>query len=351
MGFGLTLASLGSKKASSLLPFIYLGMISPALIYLVKYCLTHFGVDIGVRVPDYLKLYYDYGPLYVHKIAYVAFCTPTFAVALGLLLNNLRHHNLFSLANVVYVATIALILFVFNTFNIKNGMVYAFVLGTIFFITLITSTLKKHAFKKLLLASFVLGLMGIALTDHLHKNPSWGTLTADARVAWDTETYEHWKYGGSKGYPSNSLGQIVSITNYERIAWAKEGAGLIVTNPWGYGLVEESFRHLAKLRWPDSKLLQSHSGWIDLTLGIGLPGILLLLSSLLLTMANLRALSRSKIGLFFAGGRIIWWILLALALIWCTTEISQKVYLDLLLFWLAMGSGFVMGANDGFRRM
>ena len=351
VGFGLALSSIGSKKGSSLYPLIYLGMIAPALIYLVKYCLTHYGVDFGIKIPDYLKLYYSYGPLYVHKIAYVAFCAPTFAVALGMILNNLKCNNFFSLANAVYVASIALILFVFDTFNIKNGMAYAFILGTIFFIVLIASVLKGHTFKKILLAFFVLGLIGIALNDHLLKNSSWRSFAVDVRISWDTSTYDHWKYGGGKGYPSNSLGQVVSITNYERVAWGKEGVGLVASNPLGYGLVEESFGHLAKLRWPDSKLLQSHSGWIDLTLGIGLPGILLLMSSLLLTMVNLNALSNSKMGSFFSGARPIWWILLALALIWCTTEISQKVYLDMLLFWLGLGGGYVLGVNDGSRCM
>ena len=130
---------------------------------------------------------------------------------------------------------------------------------------------------------------------------------------------------------------MVSVTNYERIAWAKEGIKLAIQNPLGYGLIERSFGHLAKLNWPDSKLHQSHSGWIDLTLGIGVPGVALILGAILILLLQLSSVN-PEFG-SFPLVKACQWGLFCLVLMWCTTEISQKVYLDSLLFWIALSSG------------
>ena len=46
-------------------------------------------------------------------------------------------------------------------------------------------------------------------------------------------------------------------------------------------------------------------------------------------------------------GTALWWVLFSLLIMWCTTEISQKVYFDDLLFWLTLGAAYYLGrAND-----
>jgi hypothetical protein len=71
------------------------------------------------------------------------------------------------------------------------------------------------------------------------------------------------------------MGEMVSVGNHELIAWGVAGGEFLLNNPLDYGLIELSFGHLAKERWPESKLHQSHSGWLDFTIGLGLPGITL----------------------------------------------------------------------------
>jgi O-antigen ligase len=139
---------------------------------------------------------------------------------------------------------------------------------------------------------------------------------------------------------------MVSVTNYERMAWAKEGLKFIVQNPLGYGLVERSFGHVAKIQWPDSRLHQSHSGWIDLTLGIGIPGMALIMGALMTLLYQLAKLTKLSNHASIAQnpyGTMIWWVLVSTLIMWCTTEISQKVYFDDLIFWLCLGGGFCMG--------
>jgi hypothetical protein len=202
---------------------------------------------------------------------------------------------------------------------------------------------------KSLLIAVILGSGIFFLANHIQKNDSWRTFQVDAKVALNTDQYQQWKYNGAQGYPNNELGVVVSSTNYERIAWGKEGIKLIWRYPLGYGLIERSFGHLGKIAWPDSILHQSHSGWIDLALGIGIPGIVLILASLLTLLYRLGRLANPNQGLYLSDSpyqSMAWWALFSLLIMWCTTEISQKVFFDSFIFWLALGSGLTLGRQS-----
>jgi hypothetical protein len=79
IGWGLALANtkLSPKVARSLWVLVYLGLLAPTFIYIVKYVLTHYGVQKGWLVPEYWKLHYGSLPFYLPKTAYVCFCLPT----------------------------------------------------------------------------------------------------------------------------------------------------------------------------------------------------------------------------------------------------------------------------------
>ena len=339
LGFGLALANtdLNIKAQKALWALIYLGLLAPTLIYIAKYVFTFYGVQKGWAVPDYWKLYYGSLPFYIPKTAYVCFCLPTLGIALGQLARNIHQHQPFKWANLVYLATIPAVLFVFYGENIKNGVVYSAALLLLFLGVLVFRNFRHYWAIKLLVLGVVLAIGVLFVANSLQTNDSWRTFSADAKIARDTQTYQQWKYNGEKGYPNNELGTMVSVSNYERIAWAKEGIKLAIQNPLGYGLIERSFGHLAKLNWPDSKLHQSHSGWIDLTLGIGVPGVALILGAILILLLQLSSVN-PEFG-SFPLVKACQWGLFCLVLMWCTTEISQKVYLDSLLFWIALSSG------------
>jgi hypothetical protein len=269
---------------------------------------------------------------------------------MGQLALNIQRHHSYNLANLFYLLTIPAVLFVFYGENIKNGVFYSSVLITLFVGVLLFSNFRQYWVPKLLVFSFVLGIGIIVVGGSIKANDSWRTFVADSKVARDTQTYQHWKYNASQGYPNNELGTMVSVTNYERMAWGKEGIKMMFQNPLGYGLIERSFGHLAKIKWPDSLLHQSHSGWIDLGLGVGIPGILLILSCLLLLLYSLLkqgkyhdAATDERPSLYLT---MAWWALVSLLIMWCTTEISQKVYFDDLIFWLALGAGLILGLGS-----
>lgn len=353
IGLGLALGGCDSQKQRAYWRLFYLGLLTPTLIYVLKYSLTHYGVLWGVNPPAYLKLHYGSHPFYLPKTAYVCFCLPALAAALGGLRQNIRNHVWLSPLNFSYALTIPAVLFVFYGENIKNGVVYGGFLILVFAGQLLLADFKRHWVRKAILTLAIAISGSVFVVNHVQKNESWRTLAADARVAVDINRYEQWRFNGQKGYPDNELGKMVSATNYERIAWGKVGVILLSQNPLGYGLIERSFGRLSKQAWPDSSLHQSHSGWLDLALGIGIPGMVLLLGGLLLNMYQLRRIAESGSGGMHSPTPGVpwptacWWILLASLVMWFTTEISQKVFFDSLIFWVALASGLVARSGLG----
>lgn len=355
LGLGLALSGRNSQEQKIFWPIFYLGLLAPTLIYALKYTLTHYGSVWGISAPAYLRLHYSSFPFYLPKTNYVCFCLPTLAVALGQLKLNIGRHLWFSRGNLVYIMTIPAVFFVFYGENIKNGVIYGIFLVLVFATQLFLLDFKNHWIRKSLLAAILMMAGTGFLINHIQKNESWKTFAVDAQIAINTDRYDHWKFNGAKGYPNNELGEMVSMTNYERIAWGREGLILLAQHPLGYGLVERSFGHLAKREWPESNLHQTHSGWLDLALGIGIPGVTLILVSVLLSMRavwrlqaeeNERTLEHILAHPFKSPWiSSAWWILLASLLMWCTTEISQKIFFDSLIFWVALASGLVAGAQ------
>ncbi len=238
--------------------------------------------------------------------------------------------------------------------NIKNAMAYAAIFLFIFIIYFGCTFIKKFkdknqslpvttwTIKNGLVAFSLVVFLSVVLISHVKKNDSWRFFFADAKIAAQLDSYDHWKYFGGNGYPVNEYGVHVSNSTYERISWALIGIKLINQNPLGYGLVERSFGYLAKIQWPESNLDQSHSGIIDLTLGIGLPGVLLILVAYLLTF--MRLIKKVYIPHYSSNNLLessLIWVLFSIALMWSSSEISQKYYLIATLFWISFGIGLL----------
>ena len=347
LGFGVALSkSLSFKRQSLFWAFIFLGLLAPVLIYIFKYAFTFVVNSWGFPMSDYWLLYFASAPFFIPKITYVCFCIPTLSIALGQLALNINQDRPYQLENVFYLLSIFAVLFVFYSENIKNGAVYSTFLITLFMGVLIFRNFQHQIFIKLITLIIFVGVGLNFMGSSIKKNDSWRSLVADSKIALDTEKYPYWKYNAELGYPRNEFGDVVSVTNYERIAWGKVGLNLIVQNPFGYGLIERSFGHLAKIKWPDSKLHQSHSGWIDLTLGIGVPGIVLIFTAILNILYQLFRLKVSNDAHQNIYNTMAFWGILGLLMIWCTTEISQKVYFDQLIFWISLGSGVLLGQTE-----
>ena len=344
LGFGLSLSDASLRFVKTTWAVFYLGLLMPTLIYILKYCFMYYAKIKGISVPEYLQLFPSgVSRFYIAKTAYVGFCIPVLATALGVLSYQIKKGHWNGLVNLVYWITIPAVLFVFYAENIKNGLVYALCLICIFIGLVAYKTFKKFPIKICLLLMLFILMAGLLIKNHIKQNHSWETLFADAKIAAQTEVYQHWQCTAVLGLPKNDLGEPVSVTNYERISWGLNAVELIGQYPLGFGLVERSFGNIGREKWPKSCLSQSHSGWLDLTLGIGIPGILMILAALIINLKNLYSLEDKVVKSLQNWTSMLSWVLFSLLLVWCTTEISQKIFFDELIFFVALSGGFIAG--------
>ena len=205
---------------------------------------------------------------------------------------------------------------------------------------MVSATKKKWTPIKVgIIVIFLIGA-GFVGYKHIQQNDSWASFAADAKIAVQLDRHQEWKFNGEKGYPTSELGKTVSGTNYERIAWGLVGMNLFRENLLGYGLIENSFGPLVNKKWPESsvRLTHAHSGWLDLALGLGLPGIALVLTALTLALKHTCNLTAPWKNL----GK---WVLLSTLLLWCTTEVSNNGNFDPLLFWIILTASLALRVN------
>lgn len=339
LGLGL---GLGRKTQKTYFWIIFLGLLTPTLIYFIKYFVTYCVAMYQITSPDWLRLFPGSAPFYIPKTSYVVFCLPLLAVSLGMIQKNILLNKWTSFENIIYFSAIVLSLLVFSFEEILNGKAYGVAIILIFSFSLFFKwlyTLKKlHSIIILLVLTIMLLATTIYATKNFYISKAVTNLNADLKVVLSPDVYSQWKLTKSP-LPTNQYGVPVNIKYYGRLSWAYNALDLIATYPLGYGLIEESFGHLARIEWPNSDLTQSHSGWIDLTLGIGIPGVLLVFMALFFTMLNVRH-NRSHWGNLGFG------YLIALALLWITTEVSQRVFFDSLIFIISLVTGLSLNTSS-----
>jgi hypothetical protein len=107
LGFGIGIRDLYLKNQNKILMctknIFYLGLISPTLIYIVKYLLVQNGDFYGMEIPAFLKLYKESAPFYTPKTVYMCFCAPIFLVLLMLIIRNLRVGKILCISNFIHL--------------------------------------------------------------------------------------------------------------------------------------------------------------------------------------------------------------------------------------------------------
>jgi len=355
VGLGIVLGQTYQIKESSdkdlrfekMLQWIFVaGITAPTFIYLLRFGLMILASRLGWNLPEFAMILWPPSTWHIPKMAYVFFCLPALALACGQIIQiTKRPSQNFYLPIAIHSAIITAVFTALYLVNAKNGFAYA----SIF----VFSMLVKIGFdkrsqwnlrKSLIIASAVLAMIFL-LVQHVQKNDSWRTLFSDIKVAQRVGDFDAWKDYGVRGYPVNETGKEVSGTNYLRAAWATVALELIAEKPLGYGLVFKSFGAMALEKWPESTLDTSHSAWLDLTLGIGIPGIALILLSGLLALMNTYQVSPS----FWRSAAF--WLLICIVLLMITTEVARKGYVEALVFLILWTAGLGLQENKRERRV
>jgi hypothetical protein len=241
----------------------------------------------------------------------------------------------------IFAATILAVFFVFYLENAKNGFVYAAALCLWMLTSIGFKKRSNWSWRNAAILIILLCTVFVLLVKHVEQNDSWKTLFADIKVATQLEEIDAWKDYGARGFPVNELGKTVSETNYLRAAYAQVVTQFIAERPLGYGLLYQSFGYLAKEKWPNSVMDTAHSAWLDITLGIGIPGVLLLLLSGILALKNTLRPSPSVFGV------AVFWAVLSIFLLMLTTEVARKVYFESFIFMILLAAGIGMGGSKG----
>jgi hypothetical protein len=250
------------------------------------------AIAVGsIFAPDY----YNY--IYFGKISGVLMGTILLAGLLGTFLDAAQQDKSIALfvSGVLWLAGTVMALYSYvYIFDARNGIGIAVIIYGMTLLGLMKLALgnlisqgwsKKTIFSISMCAAITL-LIGLFALQQMRLNTGWSSMFEDIKTSVQIEKYRNWQDPQAMGYPKNEMGQEVKWNTYERVAWATVGATILVPeNPWGVGTLTNSFGRLLKSRFPDAIGVKStHSGWLEITLAFGFPGLILLAGPLLLMM-------------------------------------------------------------------
>ncbi len=178
-------------------------------------------------------------------------------------------------SNSILFLVMLLTLFSIYLEKLRNGTVIAALLLLAFtplFFPKNRIGLKKAA----LLSCAVLVLLSFGYTS-FNSDQRWKTFLETLPIALDTQNNKAWINREKYPFPKLKGGKIVDPSNYERIAWFKEGVILLQENPLGVGFGRDAFGHALHKKYNIEGFSagHSHSGLLDFAIGTGFPGLIL----------------------------------------------------------------------------
>lgn len=117
---------------------------------------------------------------------------------------------------------------------------------------------------------------GTIIALDLSSDPRWQTLMATIPIALDTTHHLSWLNPDRYPLPHLPGGQVVSASNYLRIAWIKEALKTISIYPLGVGYGRTAFGQALHLRFGNLADTSSlNNSFLTIAIGTGIPGALL----------------------------------------------------------------------------
>lgn len=194
-----------------------------------------------------------------------------------------------SLSSLPTPAVVAGIVVVFASnlaFGARNGVIGSLLLlASLLFLVLWHKGKTGGRFNTFGLVGGAVVLAGTLAWSSYQLDPRWATLGETARVAWQVEDSDIWLHpddvwsGPKLPLPQLKSGAPVEPSAYFRVAWIRAGLDMIEKYPLGVGYGRNAFGHALR-KTMETRLGHAHSGLIDWTVGVGIPGLLLWLGFL-----------------------------------------------------------------------
>lgn len=193
-------------------------------------------------------------------------------------------------------------------FAARNGIVGSVLLVfSLVLIVFIREFRRIGAVRAIAAGTACVALVAALASASYRQDVRWQGLIEKVGVAWDIDRHQAWRDTQRNPLPVTSDGTAIDESTYTRIAWIHAGLRLWAEYPLGVGYGRNAFGHALR-KTGDSTVGHAHSGWIDLGVGTGIPGLLLWAALMLaLIVVGLRRYFRSgdSLGLvlaFVAGG-------------------------------------------------
>ena len=239
-------------------------------------------------------------------------------------------------SGILYFGGLLIVLYAFVfIFDARNGIgltTFIFILSLGAYLEKMRTILwqKRKAYFLGHLFAIILAsiLMFIFINQQIKRNPGWSYFLEDASIAMQVDKYTQWQNSNTLyAYPITDSGRMIRGNNYERIAWFVAGAKLISHYPLGIGVLKDPFLKTLQLENVKATAKSTHSGWIDLGLSFGIPGIALLWATILsIFIISLRAKGCFKYTVFFMASTLF--------ILYFVGELSNNHAVEVLFFWL-----------------
>lgn len=177
-------------------------------------------------------------------------------------------------------------------------------------------------------------------------------LVGDIRISSQIDQNQGWVRDGRPfPHPVDEKGRPVNGSTYERVSWFVKGGRLIQENPLGNGISHMAFGYYMRAQYPNSSALMTHSAWIDLALGLGLPGLLLTWGAIFGVIWRCLSLQRQLRAADWRQGQSLelppglahsptpdigLWLIAGMYCLWVVGEVSEREYIEHYFFLIAL---------------
>jgi len=163
-------------------------------------------------------------------------------------------------------------------------------------------------------------------------------LLQDFQIGTQIDRYTNWRNDTPQWVPDIPNSPPVNHSTYYRVASFINGTRLISEYPLGTGFTYLPYKYFMSKNYPGSAATHTHSGWIDFTLGVGIPGLVLcwLAIALAIWLAIKKHWRERQIGAPLSlWSYIVVWGLGGISILWVVAEVSEKEYIEHLMFMIA----------------
>ena len=233
------------------------------------------------------------------------------------------------------IACIVLILYSYVfIIDTRNGFALSLLIFLFWGCWAITRSVKRNcslftSFTKLQYVVVAISVIILFVFTNLHtrQNSGWLTTVEDLSFAVQIDKYPNWKNPSVFGYPELEPGKPVKGNTYERGAWFVAGLSVVPDRLLGDGSLKHAFGRAIKEKYPESNLTTSHSAWVDFSLSLGIPGIVLLLGAYLITFV----LSFNGLNPF---NHFIKWLSFAILMVYTVAELFNEAAFELVIYYI-----------------